>query len=341
MVGKQMVELREMKPDELKNWDKLVDQSQNSTLFHTLKGLKIAEKHLNCRLYPLIGLKGEEIVMIFPIFFRKKGIAKMVLSPPPRGGIPYLGPSLVMDKGFKRSKMEEMFMTFTEKFDLFIKKELKPNYTSITTNPGVTDVRKFKWLGYSIEPMYTYIIDLQLGEEKLWNGFRSSLRRDIKKADKKVQVVEGKKEDLDFIYEAMIRRYEEQQMAYPPSKGYYEDLFEAFYPESLRLLVAEIDGRKIGGIVLICYKDTVYFWAGLPRPKEVESVPINEFIQWETIKWAQNKGYKYYDLIGANTPRLCQFKQKYNPKLEMYYRIKKATFAGRIMENVYLKMLKR
>ena len=50
-----MVELEMANSNKAEMWDRLVVRSPHGAIFHTWKWLKIAEKHTNSKLYPIIG----------------------------------------------------------------------------------------------------------------------------------------------------------------------------------------------------------------------------------------------------------------------------------------------
>ena len=49
----------------------------------------------------------------------------------------------------------------------------------------------FHWAGYGLGVQYTYRLEGLGSEEALWAGMRDSVRREIRKARKRVEVVEG------------------------------------------------------------------------------------------------------------------------------------------------------
>ena len=97
-----------------KKWDSIVENSPHGTIFHTWKWLKIVEKHTKTGLYPLIGLKGEAPVGIFPLYYKKQ-LIKIVFSPPPKALLLYLGPIIVNYDKLKQSKVESTYIKFQKK----------------------------------------------------------------------------------------------------------------------------------------------------------------------------------------------------------------------------------
>ncbi len=57
-------------------------------------------------------------------------------------------------------------------------------------SPTMLNALPFFWAGYGIEVRYTYRLDGLGSEEALWDGLRGNIRREIRKARKRVEVRE-------------------------------------------------------------------------------------------------------------------------------------------------------
>ena len=335
------IELKIADEKDAEEWDKLVESSPHGTIFHTWKWLKIAEKHTNSKLYPIIGYKGTTPVGVFPLFYQRKALLKMVFSPPPHTAIPYLGPILVDYEKLKEDKRLSHFSELQKQIDRFIFSELKANYASFSLPPDLLDCRPFKWTDYQIEPIFNYIVDLSDGSDHVWKGFKRTLRGDIERAKKRgIYVEEGNKGELSFIYDSLVKRYQEQNRAVYVQKSYLFDLYDSFFPQNLRIFAAKYNNELVGGIVAICYNNKISFWIGAAK-SNVEGISPNDLVQWEAIKWACEHEFKYYEEIGAGTERLAQFKAKYNPTLSVCFSAKKySSFLVRWIESRYTKILR-
>ena len=338
---KMSIELRIAEDNEQDNWDAIVEAAQQGTIFHTYKWLKIVEKHTKSKLYPIIGMKGTTIIGIYPIFYLKNFLFKSVFSPPPWVSVPYLGPVIADYDKLKQDKKESIFIEFQRKVDEFIKSELESNYILISTSPGLLDARPFKWTGYHVEPIYNYIIDLNKGDDYAWQQFKKNLRQNINRAIREgICIEEGSKEGLEWILNAFARRYKEQGKVASISKEYILDLYNAFYPQNLKIFVAKYNGEVVSGMVDIYYKDKVVSWLGNMKAN-VEGASPNELLQWEAIKSAIDHGLKYYEEMGANTERLCHYKSKYNPDLLICFSAKKySSIISKLAEVAYFKVLR-
>lgn len=326
------------KKDELKQWDEMVENSPHGTIFHTLNWLKITEKHTNSKLYPIIGLKGTTPIGLFPLFYQKHTLYKSIFSPPPHTGVPYLGPLMIYTPQQKESSKVSTFMKFQKQVDDFIYSTIKPNYVSIKSLPELLDCRPLKWTGYQVEPLYTYIIDLNKGEEYIWGQFERKLRQSINKAKKRgVFIEEGSREEMLKIYDFLVERYKEQGKIVTVPKNYLLDLYNLFYPKNMRISVAKYEGEIVSGVIDLRYKNKIVSWIGNPKTNLRGFCP-NDLLTWESIKWGIKHGFKCYEDVGANTPRLDQYKGKYNLYPAIYFSARKySPFFIKWFESSYTK----
>ena len=309
--------------EDKEEWNKLVENSHNGTVFHTWDWLKIAEKHTNSKLYPLIGYINVKPSCLIPLFYRKRFLIKTLFSPPPKTGIPYLGPLFLDYDKLKQYKKESVYSSFHNEVENFIYSKIRSDFTLISLSPGIIDTRPYKWSEYTVEPTYSYLLDLTEGKEIIWSNFKKRLKQDIRRTERKgIMIKEGSKEELLNIYDLLSEVYEKQNKAIPISKKYLIDVFDCFFPKNLRIFFAEYNGDFIGGVIDVYYKSKVASWVGNPK-SQIPKLAVNDLINWKAIEWACDHGFEAYEIIGANTHRLSSFKTKYNPELSVYFTAKK------------------
>ena len=335
------MKLKIVNEDEKKIWEDLVEKSPHGTIFHTWKFLKIIEKYTKNKFYPIVCFKGTTPVGVYPLFFQKKFLLKMVFSPPPYVAVPYLGPAFVDYDNLKQSKKESFFIRFQEQVNDFIIKELGGSYFYLSVMPALMDCRPLKWAGYKINPRYSYTIDLSAGIDDLWKNITKNLRNDINRAKREgVYIEEGSKKELFELYDILVQRYAEQGKVVNVSKEYLNEIFDKFHPENIGITVAKHDQELITGCINLYYKDRTYFWIGNPKPY-IEIPNANELLTWEAIRNASEKGYRYYEIIGiATMERLHRHYSKLNPNFTAYYSAVKQNFLSEIAESGYNNILK-
>jgi lipid II:glycine glycyltransferase (peptidoglycan interpeptide bridge formation enzyme) len=320
-----------------KAWDDLVVSSTFGTLFHTVEWLKLVQKQTNAEYLPLMFYNRSQLVAIYPIFVQKKGLVKVALSPPSRSYMLYLGPVIADYESMKQDKKESTYIRVQQEMDNYIFKIKGCKYARIRSSPGLYDSRPLRWSGYSVEPLYTYRIDLTQGIDHIWEQFDRKLRVEINKAVREgVKVRSGNLNDLEFIHDSLFTRYTKQGISPVDYKKFLQDLYQKFYPDNLKIFVAEYNGKRIGGTINLVFKNGMYLWVGLPKT-DLVGISANDLVQWEAIKWSQKNGLEYYEEMDAgDDPRLRYFKSKYNPELVIWYAATKySSFIYKIGEKIF------
>jgi peptidoglycan pentaglycine glycine transferase (the first glycine) len=149
-------------------------------------------------------------------------------------------------------------------------------------------------------PEATVRVDLRPEPDRLLAQMRSSTRSNIRKAQRKgVTVRAGGEEDLEAFYSIVASTGERQGFdAYPPA--YYREIWRRFGAGGGgRLLLAELEGRVLGSIMVVGFRDSVIYkmggWGG-----ERGAVHPNELLHWTAMQWARDQGYRWYDFEGIS-----------------------------------------
>jgi hypothetical protein len=311
-------------------WDEFVDESPYAFLSHKWDFLKIAEKHSGYRLHTYGFYKGEELLGIYPLFYKRSNGFKMVFSPPPRKGIPYLG--FLVSKEYDRqrqSKRESFLNQFLEEIESEIK-NYSPDYMLVYTVPNFQDMRFFKWNDYYVAPDFTYVVNLNRPSEEIWGNFHKDLRRDIKHAESSGLMLK-ESQDLSIFHERQERRYREKAANFSMDVNYLKDLYD-IYPNNIHVYyVYNDEGQVVSASIAQEYKGRVLGWMGLAKA----AGHANEFMVWKLMEAAKTKGFDKFEIAGANVRSQCQFKSRFNPSLEACYHIYKKSLLGRAAEWTY------
>lgn len=321
-----------------KQWDSFVDNSPYGLIFHKWDFLKLAEKYTGYQFLPYGVFKGDRLICVFPLFYKKILGVKLLFSPPPQSGIPYLGP--VFDNSYdilKQDKKESYLDHIVEEMDAEIKK-IAPHYTSVLLLPEFSDIRPFLWRNYGAYPRYTYTIDLAPELSDIWDGLTPNCRQNIRKGEK-LKCLMKKCDDTSVLTDLLSERYNEQGLNFSINSDYLKEAM-ALYPESL-ILNGLYDEDTLVGVTLNQVYKKYIGWMGLPKPKTNKYTYTNECLIWKLIEQAKTMGLSKFEISGANKQNLCRYRAKFNPKLEMYFIIVKKDLLGRIAEAFYLNFIKK
>lgn len=336
------VEIRIAQNADAQEWDMIISDSPQGTLFHHWEWLKITEKHTQTKLYPLIGIKNGVSIGVFPLFFQKKGPARMVFSPPPHAAIFYLGPVIVGFGLLRQEKKETISADFFKSVDSFILNNLKANYISFALSPAHQDPRHFSWTRYSVEPAYDYITDLSKGADYLFQSLDKKQRQDINRAKKRgISVEMGGQKEIGIILDLMTNRYEEQAKTVTVSQLYLTDIFDKF-KDNISVFVTKFEGEIVTGLIDLNYRDMIYSWIGNPKPRIQISPSPNDLMAWETIRYGCEQKFKSHVTLGAagNERLHTYYASKYDPELSIRFNVKKTSFTASIFEKGYMNILK-
>lgn len=329
-----------------KLWDDVVNSSDEGTIFHTWKWLKVLEKHSGKKilsrpykgiLYPLIVWEGKEIIGLMPIYFFNSKFFKIAASPPYSGEYQTLGP--IMNKPLipiKSHKRLNIFFQFQNTVDNFLKEELKPNYISIISSPGISDPRPFLWSGYQVIPQFTFINDLSEGEKNLWENFNHSARKSINKAIKNgFSVEKGSKSDINFLFKLL-----ESRNRINSTQTFLRDIFENFFPDNLIFFIVKKEDIPISGCINILDKNKMSGWVGYPKVS-VDGISPNSLLFWETLRWGCNNNIDIFENMSANEQVTSPFKTQFNPEIVPYYLFKWYSPFPHFIKSVYLGIAKK
>lgn len=306
------------------DWDSALPDT-GFDVFHTSTALEILDRHTAGDLQLFAGYKGDQPVGLFPLVVQQRALGKAGLSPPPSMGAPRLGP-LLMPASPKRRKRERLNRQFTQGVLEHAGLGGSRSLLRAVCTPDYTDPRPFTWEGLGVETVFTYRLETAgRTTDEILASFSKSLRRDIRDGrDLDIDVRIDDAEGTRLVHEQTAARYREQDRTYPLEWDYVDDLTQALMEDDrCRVYTAhESDGTFLSGITVLYSNDAAYFWQGGARATH-ENVSLNSHLHWQIltdiVDDPPRESVTQYDLMGANTERLCRYKSKFGADLVPYY----------------------
>jgi hypothetical protein len=321
-------------------WDSFVDSCPDKLLFFSWDFLKIIEKHSGYQLLPfgIFDDKKNTMISAFPLFFSKKFGMKFLFSQPPSSCIPYIGFLVAPEFYFLKQRQKESFLGRVVKDIIEEIRKISPNYISLSLGPQVVDVRQFRWNDFKVDVSYSYLIDLTLPLDTIWNSFDKDCRREIRSTEKH-NLSFRQTTDSRLFCSVMEDRYHQQGLNFPFfGIQYLNDILAAF-PQQVKMYFLYKDDNVIDIVTTYEWNDRVVFWIGwVSMDKTIHS---NEFMTWEFIKKARSEGLKLLEIQGGDVERLCLFKSKFNPAIEQSFSVNKKDLIGKASEFLYQKCVKK
>jgi len=151
------VEIRRLGDEELVQWNSLVEQYPNATLFHTMEWLNFLEKAFRLEKLAMVIYQDGKMIGLFPMLMTHKGPFRILGSPLTGWNTPYMGPLI------EPELLDEAMSAFNG-----LVKSLKADYVEVRFPQA--DLILPSMSGFNSEQVYTYIVDLEGGEDEVWSG---------------------------------------------------------------------------------------------------------------------------------------------------------------------------
>lgn len=325
----------------LDEWERALP-SDGYEAFHRPEALRVLDDHANGTLHMYGGFKGQRPVALLPVFVRRWPVGATALSPPPGFTVPRLGPVL-MPASPKRRKREKINREFTETVLERLGADGPLDLFRVVTSGAYGDPRPYAWNDLRVTPRFTYVLDVGEREtDAVLKSFSKSLRREIQSAqDLDVTVTVEGLDAAERIYRETVERYEEGDDRLPVSWGFVRDLLEAMDDRYRTYVLRGPDGEFLSGVTVLYSADTAYFWQGGTRAVH-EGVSVNSLLHWRVVEDVAAgdpfDSLRAYDLVGANTERLCRYKAKFGADLVPYYVVETETPAMDAAKRAYEKL---
>jgi peptidoglycan pentaglycine glycine transferase (the first glycine) len=154
-----------------------------------------------------------------------------------------------------------------------------------------------------VQPTVVMILDLSPGLDKVFEGFKSKWRYNIRLAERKgVTIREAAREDVGAFY-SILQDTARRDGFVVRGRSYFEKMWDELQPHGmLKMFMAEFEGSPIAGILLTCMGERVIYTYGASS-NEHRNVMPNHLIQWTAIRWAAESGYRIYDFRGVSPVR--------------------------------------
>jgi hypothetical protein len=321
-------------------WDSFVEASPYGLLFHKWDFLKLIEQYSGYKLLPYGVYKGDELICLFPAFYRAKSGLRFLYSPPQQSlvYVPYLG--FMMSPVFDslRQHKKENYLDIVSRDVCREIGRMNANRISIASPPRLIDFRHFKWSGYRVEVSYTYIIDLKRSTQEIWNSLSKDCKKSIKDCEKKKLTLKPS-DDVDAFLRIMRQdlAQKDDTFFHRQDPQYLKDVLARF-PENLKMSFLYEDDIPVAAAVNCEYKKQLLLWM---CGKDCSRGDYGEYLNWEFIRQAKENGCEYAENWGTEQKLLCVYKSKFNPALMPSYAIMKDDAIGRLANWAYSSVAKQ
>jgi hypothetical protein len=182
--------------------------------------------------------------------------------------------------------------------------------------PALEDVRSAQWNGWTASPLYTYTLQIDAALVDRWSD---GTRRSFKKHASSYHL-RSSPDDADNILSLWTEGYLRSEKGAPlsgsPLKSMTESLLEAGLAECW-VVSTEENGPPQAGVILLADSTIAVYWLAGSIPGPAMTVLIGQ-LKDILLK----RGVNQLDFVGANTKSIAEFKRRFNPDLQSYFRIR-------------------
>lgn len=296
----------------------------NGLVFHDPTFNTAVSGIFNTRFYYYAAYRSNELIAVCPAHLKNNKLLKIV-SLKPLYDVPYGGFVFNNDK-----------INFKELLKL-----IKPHLNNkiIYASPPVINEEMQYYSGCGLVRKETALVNLEIPEDEIWaNSVNSKRRNMIRKAIKAGIVVNNytNNNGLNKIWPLLKKLH--LKLGFKHLKyNYYEKVLTPYFEnDTATILIAQKGNEAISGVIIIGNQYMMHYWKGASM-QGVDHEGQGDLLQWEAIKWAKNKGAKYYDLCviePERLPHIATFKLGFSKMTVPFYIISKRSLYYKVINRI-------
>ncbi len=181
----------------------------------------------------------------------------------------------------------------------------------------------FMWRGYRQTTHYTYVLAPIANADWIYEGFRSSLKKDLRKAERSVNW--SNPETPEALYKLYEDTFKRQRLAVPNSLHEFLQIDAAAAERGCRRIYLAHDrgnGDLHAGLYVVWDHQTAYFLLSGADP-DLRSSGALFLLQWQAIQDFATNGYQI-DFCGSILPGVENALRAFGAERKAYFRIYKA-----------------
>lgn len=168
--------------------------------------------------------------------------------------------------------------------------------------------------GFAVENSPTMVktatsrIDLQADPQAILSKMSRTCRYNIGYARRNGVVLhEGTKADISSFFGMMLDTcHRIGVQPNPATEGFVHKLWELFFERgNLRLFLAECQGEIVAARMAIPFGRVLYDWK-VGWTGKYQNLHPNNFLVWEIMRWAKDRGYLFFDFMGLSNRRIAE-----------------------------------
>jgi Acetyltransferase (GNAT) domain len=182
--------------------------------------------------------------------------------------------------------------------------------------PTIRNALPFHWAGYRVEVRYTYRLNALDSTDDLWGGLRGNIRREIRKARKRVEVVEDL--GVDRFHDVLSKTYARQGLPTPRSVAELERLQEACERHDAGvMLFARDDANQLHAAVWVVWDEQAAYYLLAGAEPGLRTSGASSLLVWEAIVRAREHT-DVFDFHGSMVQPIERFFRSFGARQTPY-----------------------
>jgi hypothetical protein len=189
--------------------------------------------------------------------------------------------------------------------------------------PKIPDSLPFVWEGFSQYTGYTHWLEDLNDTDALWRGFLEPARREIRKAEKRVQIFES--DDIDALLSLHERAFAQRGLAPPRQRAYVRTVVEgALHAKKGRLMLARDEEGNLHAANLLVFDERSAHYLLGGSDARFRTSGAASLLMWDAIRFAAGRS-RIFDFEGSMQEPIARFFRGFNPQLLPISRLVRAS----------------
>jgi hypothetical protein len=317
-------EARELTSDDFAEWDKLVMESPQGTIFQTSDWLRLCAEEWRGKTKFWGCFQNDELIggcalRVLNIGFLKRAANSSMMTP-------YAG--VILKPLLDGAKLKRVEVYYRDVINSLCSQLEDLSYVRLSNSPSFVDVRPFTQRGWVPKVKYTYVLSLP---EATLNHFTKDMRYEIRKAEKQGIKIERSSDGARYfeLYRSMLLR---KGASPPPMKlgSFFQKVVELLHEKGIgELWFAKTPYDEIAaGEITVFDNKRAYCWSAASNDKHLHTGATSSLL-YQIIEHFRDR-FKELDMGGADFFELHHHSAEFNPALVPCYTVEKSSLTTQI-----------
>ena len=253
---------------------------------------------------------GEETYAIMPYYVRKKGLWNLISNP---HFTPYCGPFIKYPEGQKTTtRIAFEHRAYRELIDQL------PSFSEYSQNFHLqfSNALPFQWSGFTETNRYTYLLSLEQYEKELRSGLRENNRKQIKKAEKTIEISET---NDALLLQGILQQSIENKI----ETSYFERMIAYVEKHNCGKVWKATEGENVHAVLLcISDKQSAYYLLG-GNAQEFKNSGAMSLLTWNALLHFKQLGIKHFNFEGSSIEAVEKYFRGFGGELVSFKRLEK------------------